>query len=354
MEELLVNLHMHTFYSDGHATHAEIAQAALRAGIDVAIVTDHNVWVQGPEDYYQADGRRMLLLVGEEIHDQVANPQKNHMLVFGVGRELATLAPERQRLLDNINEAGGTAFLAHIIDPDAPLFGEPDISWEDWSVSGYTGIELWNHMSEFKGLLKNKLAAVWYALNPRRVVHGPYPQAVRKWDELLAAGKRVVAVGGSDAHALTGQLGPLRRVLYPYDFHFQVINTHLLTPRPLGEDVVEDRRMIMDAFRQGHAFVGYDLPAPTRGFRFIAQGMECTAQMGDEISAKNGVTFQIRLPLIAECRLLKDGQAMKTWTKRETCTHITTEPGVYRVEVYLPYQGRRRAWIYSNPIYVRN
>ena len=36
------------------------------------------------------------------------------------------------------------------------------------------------------------------------------------------------------------------------------------------------------------------------------------------------------------------------------CTHITTEAGVYRVEVYRRYLGKRRGWIYSNPIYVRS
>ena len=34
-------------------------------------------------------------------------------------------------------------------------------------------------------------------------------------------------------------------------------------------------------------------------------------------------------------------------------THIATEPGVYRVEVWRSYLGRKRGWIFSNPIYVR-
>jgi hypothetical protein len=36
-----------------------------------------------------------------------------------------------------------------------------------------------------------------------------------------------------------------------------------------------------------------------------------------------------------------------------TCTHITAEPGVYRIEAYRRYLSKRRGWIYSNPIYVR-
>jgi predicted metal-dependent phosphoesterase TrpH len=61
MHEIVVNLHMHTPYSDGTGTHEDIAQAALRAGIDAVIVTDHNVYVNGPEDYYKdGDHKRII------------------------------------------------------------------------------------------------------------------------------------------------------------------------------------------------------------------------------------------------------------------------------------------------------
>jgi len=352
MQELTINLHMHTRFSDGHVTHDEIAQAALAAGIDVVIVTDHNVWVNGPEKHYKDGDKRVLLLVGEEIHDQTREPQKNHMLVFGAGRELSTLAYDPNRLIDGVRQAGGLAFIAHPVDPPSKTFGEPDISWVNWDVQGYHGIELWNGMSEFKSLLKSKLHAAYYAFNPRRIAHGPFPQTLRLWDDLLAEGRRVVAVGGSDAHALPGRMGPVKRTLFPYTFHFKSINTHLLVPQPLSGDLFEDRRLVLEALRQGHAFIGYDLPAPTQGFRFTAQGKEGISHMGDELCSQGGVTFQIRLPRRTECRLIKDGKPVKVWTRRDTCTYITSEPGVYRVEVYIHYLGYRRGWIFSNPIYV--
>ena len=128
MLELVVNLHMHTTYSDGSGTHAEIVQAALRAGVDAAIVTDHNVLVSGPSDYYQNGSRRVLLLIGEEIHDQARQPQKNHLLVFGNGREFSTLAYEPARLLEAVRNAGALAFIAHPVDPPAPAFNAPALS----------------------------------------------------------------------------------------------------------------------------------------------------------------------------------------------------------------------------------
>lgn len=359
MHEIIVNLHMHTFYSDGHATHSGIARAALRAGVDVVIVTDHNVYVDGVEDYYQGGERRTLLLVGEEIHDQARLPQKSHLLVLGANRELATLAWDLNRLLEGVRQAGGLSFIAHPVDPPAPAVGEEDISWEDWQVQGFTGLELWNGLSEFKTRLKSKLHAVYYAYNPQRVARGPFPQVLQRWDELLASGRRIVAIGGSDAHALPARLGPLRRVIFPYEFHFRAINTHLLLEKPLSGELEEDKRLIYAALRRGQAFVGYDLPAPTRGFRFTANGYEQIAQLGGDISAARGVTFQIRLPLPpppaprVECRLVRHGQVVQSWTDQQHCAYITSQPGAYRVEAYIEYYGRMRGWIFSNPIYVK-
>jgi len=353
MHEIVVNLHMHTRYSDGSGTHKDIAQAALKVGVDVVIVTDHNVLVQGVEGYYRSGPNRVLLLVGQEVHDQALVPQKNHLLVFNANRDVATFAHDPQRLVDAVREAEGMSFIAHPRDPAAPAFGETDISWERWDVTGFNGLELWNGLSELKVYLKSKLHGIFYAYFPQFIGHGPIPEVLLKWDELLVDGKRIIAIGGSDAHAWLQTLGPLRRVIFPYEFHFKTINTHLFTSEPLTGDYAVDRRMVYDAFENGRCFVGYDLPASTRGFVFKAQGRDKTVIMGEEIPAQGGVTLQIRLPALAECRLIKDGKTLKEWKNGDNYAHITTLPGVYRVEAYRRYLGRRVGWIFSNPIYLR-
>ncbi|HNZ00522.1 MAG TPA: CehA/McbA family metallohydrolase [Anaerolineaceae bacterium] len=353
MEELVANLHIHTRYSDGAATHRELQKIAFEAGLDVLITTDHNVYVEEMDGYFNAQKRKVLLLVGEEIHDPNRVPQKNHALVFGVNRSLAAFAPEPQSLIDQVNKAGGMAFLAHPYEDALPRFDEPDISWVDWGVTDFTGLELWNGSSEIKTASTNTLKAIFYALSPRHLAHHPHPLTIRKWDELTTSGKRVVAIGGSDAHALSARLGPLHAIIYPYPFHFQSINTHLLVANPLSGDLLTDRRMVWNALRDGHAFIGYDYPAPTRGFRFTAQTRDQNAIMGDEIILGGGVTFQVRLPEKTECRLIKDGAMIKTWKQQEICTYLTNQPGVYRVECHIHYLGKLRGWIYSNPIYVR-
>lgn len=352
MPEYLVNLHMHTTYSDGTGSHGDIAKAALRAGVDVVIVTDHNVWVDGPEDYYSEGQKRVLLLVGEEVHDQGRPVQKNHLLVLGADRELATYAHNPQLLIDQVNKAEGLTFLAHPFDTAAPAIGETDITWVDWHVSGYTGIELWNQLSDFKPLIKSKLHAAYFVFFPHGITRCPPPEMLQKWDELLATGKKVVAIGGSDAHNLIFHLGPFPVSVFPYEWHFKGVNSHILPSQPLTGDVYADKKIIYNAFKQGNLFIGYDLPHPTRGFRFTAQGKAGTVQMGDEIAMDGGVTLQIRLPIRTECRLIHNGKLFAAWQNRENCTCIVTEPGYYRVEVFIHHAGRRRGWIFSNPIYI--
>ncbi len=53
MHDLTVNLHMHTTYSDGSGTHADLGNIALKTEVDVLLVTDHNVLVDGVNSYYR-------------------------------------------------------------------------------------------------------------------------------------------------------------------------------------------------------------------------------------------------------------------------------------------------------------
>ena len=352
MNELIVNLHMHTTYSDGSSSHEDLGRAALKTSVDVLLVTDHNVWVQGVDAYYQDGKKRVLVIACEEIHDQGRNPQKNHLLVFGADQEMATLADNPQTLISSVHRLGGLSFLAHPVDPAMPAFGETDISWVDWDVAGFTGLELWNGFSELKTVAKGKLDAIFYAFFPETIPHGPLAKILNIWDDLLAKGRRVVAVGGSDAHALQKVMGPLHKTIFPYEYHFSTINTHTLTPTALTGNLDQDRKMVFEALAAGHCFVGYDLPASTRGFNFTAQSRELSGIMGDEIATQGAVTLQAKFPSRAEIKLIKDGECLKV-LHGDTFTHITNEPGAYRIEAYKHFLGQRRGWIFSNPIYIR-
>ncbi len=352
MIEIVANLHTHTIYSDGWTDHETIARDALRAGLDVVAVTDHNVWVDGLDGYRYENGRRVLLITGEEIHDPTRQPQKNHLLVYEARRELAPLAAEPAQLLEAVAQSGGLAFLAHPVDPGAPARPGTDLSWVDWEVEGYQGLEIWNYMTEFKSLLRSRLWAALYAYLPGWIARAPFPEALHRWDALIGQGRRLTAIGGADAHAFPGRLGPLRRTILPGPFLFRMVNTHALLDEPLRGELEEDRRRFFQALRQGRCFVGCDSPASSRGFHFQAQGHLGKAEMGDRLPVGLGVTFQIQTPRPATLGLLRNGVPVQHWSGAKAAVAVVTQPGAYRVEAHLVHHGALRGWIYSNPIYL--
>ncbi len=376
VNEYIAAVHVHTTYSDGQFSHAQVAEAAMSAGLDCVLVSDHNVWVKGPERYYSNKDRKTLLLVGEEAHDAARQPQKSHLLIFGAQTELVGLAAHPQTLINAARQNGALTFLAHPYESAAPVVDEPDISWADWEVEGFTGLEIWNYMSEFKGLLTSRANTVRYALNPEFGIMGPPPPTLAKWDELTLSGKKVVAIGGADAHGTTYQMSGLKRVIFPYEFLFHQVTTHLLSETPLTGACQADRTVVLGALAKGHCFVGYDGIAPTRGFRFTGNSDLGKLLMGDETLNRGGVTLQIAVPTIpglpqrsasaarsptrpggvnVSTHLIRNGSELAQWKNQTNITTVVPpgEAGVFRVEVRLRYRGRQRGWIYSNPIYLR-
>jgi hypothetical protein len=351
VNEIVLNLHMHTRYSDGSGSHLELARAALRRGVDAILVTDHNIRIGGMQRYYQEGDRRVLILIGEEVHDRTRVPQKNHLLVFGAGRELAAFGEDLDSLFRAVKMSGGISFLAHPVDPAAAAFHEPDISWEAWSGHDFTGLELWNGFSELKAHIPSRWHGVFYAFFPALMANGPLPATMHMWDSLLARGP-TVALGGSDAHALKLRLGPLRRTVYPYDYHFRAVNTHVLLDDPLTGDAESDAATIYAMLAAGRCFIGYDLPRSTRGFRFAAHGAGAETTMGGQIRLQGSATMQAWAPDNCELHLLRDGRPLKTLRHGQALAHLILERGVYRLEAHRQFGGRRRAWIISNPIHV--
>ena len=346
--EYVGNPHVHTRYSDGEALHAEVAQAAAEAGLDFVIVADHNLWTEGVEGYYG----KVLLLVGEEIHDVRRKPQANHLLVYNAEAELAPLASDPQNLIDEVNRRGGFSYLAHPHEYGSPL--SPDLAaipWAGWDVTGYTGLEIWNYMSNFKALLRNKLMAVIYAYFPAWGIRGPFRATLHQWDKLLFQGKHIAAIGGADAHGNTYSLGPFRRTLFPYTYLFRAVNTHILTERPLNGLLEHDKALIYSALRAGHTWVGYDLLAPTAGFRFHARSGANHALMGDELARTGAAVFEVQTPHSGDIRLLLNGRVVAR-ARGRALKYTTADAGVYRVEVRRSYKLDRRGWIFSSPIYV--
>ena len=351
MKEIICTLHIHSTYSDGSGDYPSIADAALKTDVDVIILTDHNVLVRGLEGYRKGHERRVLVLTGEEVHDQNREPQKNHTLVFGAEKEMSDFAPDPQLLMDEVRKAGGLCYLAHPFEFALPMINEPDISWVSWDVNGFTGLELWNGLSEFKTVVHNMRDALKYLYFPEMMAHAPLDATLRKWDELLNKGMTVFAVGGADAHGIKIRKSIIKRTVYPYEFHFRAINNHILIDEPLNGNLAHDKKCIYQALRKGSSFIGYDLPASTRGFRFIVEDGEGQHAMGETVKLDTGATAMIKLPEKAKIRLIHDGGLVHELTNSDRMAYPISEPGFYRVECKIHYLGKERGWIYSNPIF---
>lgn len=350
------NMHMHTPYSDGEKSHADIAIAARAAGLDYIIVTDHNVLVQGVEGYYgDADTGYVLLLTGEEIHDRTRQPQANHLLVYGAEMELCQCASDPQALIDATSAAGGLSFLAHPHDPSLKLFNEPPIPWEDWHVRRYTGLEVWNYMSGFKAVLNTgPRKAIRYAFQPEDGMVGPPPETLALWDNLLSEGYRAVGIGGSDAHGTTFRVGPFKHTVFPYDFLFSCVNTHILSAQAFTGDWQKDKLVIYRALKLGNAFISYDLIGNARGFRYSAHGQNGSAIMGGTLRVGLGVTLQAVAHDHGKIRLIRNGHVVAESTGRENLMYTARKGGAYRIEIWRKFRGKDRLWILSNPIYLED
>jgi len=366
MIEAAGNMHMHTYYSDGEGWHDDIADAAIEAGLDFVIVTDHNIWVDGIEGYYENENGRVLMLIGEEVHNVRRKPQASHFLAYGADRELASFAADPQRLIDETNAAGGYGFLAHPHERDVPIVNETNLGWHDWDIDGFAGLEIWNYMSNLKDSMisiwerlpiKSRRLAMLYTVplagKPERYITQPEPKTLALWDELLAQGKQISAIGGSDAHASKIKVWPIfERILYPYAFLFRAVNTHLTLPHAFTGDLAQDKMMVLDAIGNGRSWVGYDMPHPTAGFRFTGQG-RTKGNIGDQIKLDAGATLQVKTPAKANIRIIRHGEVVASVDNNTNLTHIPIEKGAYRVECTIDYAGKERGWIYSNPIYLR-
>ena len=338
-------MHMHTPYSDGEGSHDEIAQAAETAGLDFIAVTDHNVWVDDIQGYHH----NVLMLIGEEVHHTRRQPQACHALIYGAEGEMYGYAAQPQKLIDQTRKRGGLMFIAHPFDYPLKFAHEPGLPWVDWDVEGYTGIEIWNYMSEFKRRLPIKLLAVYYVFHPEKAIRGPFPESLKLWDDLLLSGKHVVGFGGADAHATPMAFGPWKRVVLPYEYLFRCVNTHLMIDEPLTGKVDRDKRAIYKALQDGRGWVGYDLIGSTKGFKFSARSGALHATIGDEIKRAGAITLEAHTPLPARIQIVKAGKGVVGRSAGTSLKFTTAEAGIFRIEAYRSGKG----WIFSNPIYVR-
>jgi hypothetical protein len=185
-------------------------------------------------------------------------------------------------------------------------------------------------------------------------------QNLQSLDSATTSSKRKLsAIAGNDAHAniglsLNDSSGKqvLGIKLDPYERSFRTVRTHVL----IESNQTLTNETLAAAIAGGRCYLGFDVFGDSTGFNFTAQNKSETKMMGDEISLVDGVKLNVATPLAARIVLLRDGIKVQEEPGASHKEFSVTEPGAYRVEVYLPQLPKPvsdQPWIISNPIYVK-
>ncbi|MGY0485935.1 CehA/McbA family metallohydrolase [Streptomyces sp. WG-D5] len=186
--------HLHSWYSDGRRTPAEIGALARAAGLDFINTSDHNTHAAHAH-WSDVAGDDLLVMLGEEI-----TTRNGH--VVALGTEPGTFVDWRYRARDNrwakyaqqIRRAGGLVVPAH---PHATCIG---CGWK-FGFGEADAVEVWN---------------------------GPYTPddevSLAEWDNTLVAYARshrrtgwLPAMGNSDAHRDPDRVGGPQTVVLADD-----------------------------------------------------------------------------------------------------------------------------------------
>jgi hypothetical protein len=344
VHDLACVIHLHSLHSDGTGTVREIVRAGRRAGVDVVMLTDHDTLEakrQGDEGWH--DG--VLLLVGEEV----SPPRRDHCLAFGVDTEIDN-GLDAEGILRAIRAAGGLSFAAHPFSRGSRRFkragdGMPFAALDSDALHG---IELWSFVTDTAETFEGLPEALRFVVAPGRVLEHPPARNLSEWDRLCRR-RRVVAIGGLDAHQIGRRIGPFVPLrLMAYHRSFRYLRTHVLCHEATTGDLEHDRAQVYAALRDGRCYLAMDSLGPPGGFEFSAGELE----MGSEAPAGEH-TLRATVPAPADLRLVRDGESIATADSATELVHDVREPGVYRIEVRRRAHGRARTWIVSNPIYLR-
>ncbi len=159
-------LHCHTWHSDGDRSPGDVVKLARERGLDFLAISDHNT-IASQRELSILHDPGLILIRGVE-----ATTFKGHFGVWGIPDwvDFRVQTPEQMtEALRFATQHGGLTSCNH-----PKPFGPP---WDYDSVTGFDCVEVWN--------------GPWTPLNQ---------MALNYWVSLLATGRRIPALGGSDWH----------------------------------------------------------------------------------------------------------------------------------------------------------
>ena len=337
-------VHLHSTYSDGTATVAELIDAAAATGVDALLLTDHDS-VQARRDGWQGRHDGVFVLVGTEV-----SPKQGHYLAFGVDEEIPHAGRSALEIAEAVRDAGGIGFAAHPFSRGGhmlvPAVARRIVLPHGWPAlddpRGCDGVELWSLTTDAAEAWRTPAEAVRWMRDPETAVAaGPPAHHLRRW-EALTARRRLPAIGGLDGHAPGIRVRGRVRSPLSHRRTFNLLRTHLLCEGPLTA------RSLLAALAAGAAWLTCPYVAPAAGARLWAELADgAVVAMGAEGRAGPSV-LRVRLPREADIRVVRDGAPVHA-ARGAALDLDVAEPGAYRVEARID----GCVWLLSNPVYLR-
>src|SRR5215510_1986848 len=226
-------IHCHSSLShDSPGRIEDIIAAAQATSLDFVVMTDH-ITPEAIADGISGWQGETLFVLGAEI-----SKAKGSILGIGVKRFIEPKGKKTQEVVDALKSQGAIAIVAY---PER---------FDDWDVSGFDGVEIYNVKSDIQDEPKFLLLLSLLFFPPRlaaaRLIDRP-EEKLAMWDKLHRS-HPVVGIAGTNAHDNVRILG---RTFGTYQQLFQLVTNHILAPNLTERD-------LLLALRAGHVYMTFD------------------------------------------------------------------------------------------------
>lgn len=335
--ELTGCVHSHTEYSyDSVAPIPKIIDAARNSNLDYFTINDHRT-KEASKDPAIISEKDIFTIIGVEVNDIDNN---NHTLVFNSDRII--IDAKAEYYTKEYQNENAVTFAAHPIEKRISKEFRT-FEWTDLENTKFNGLEIWNFMSHWIGMVNPKWNGIFMIMAPSLRISRPNKALIQYWDNLNKKGLRKSAIGSVDAHGQEYKFLGVNLKFLGHKYLFNTLRTNVL----IDETKELSDKTIVQALADGNSYIiNYKLGDPYNFFAGISDKKD-SAIFGEEIIWTKEMKYYYRLPKICKIKLFCDGKIVAKDNNEKGYFKIE-KPGNYRIEVYRYGKG----WIYSNNIYV--
>ena len=331
-------IHNHTSYSfDCDVALKNVIKAAKENKLDYFTINDHynnNV----KNDPALKNDLGIHIIVGAEINDPDNN---HHYLVFNSDEILS--GKKVEEYVKFYKNEGAIGFIAHPYEKRSSRHFRKYL-WKTDELLDVNGMEIWNYSSSWLGKLNPIINGILMLIIPNIFVQKPLGKNIKLWERYQDNGKRISAIGSTDAHGTLVSKGFIKFRVLTHRKVFAAIRTNVLIED--GKEINNEN--ILDSIKNGNSYiVNYKWGRPYNFYGGIADPDGNGVIFGEEINWTEGLRYYFHLPCMAKIKLIKNGKKIASDINDKGWFEIK-EKGRYRLEITRFNFG----WIYTNYIYV--